>query len=156
MRSSAGSGAPSGEDILELAEEAAIAEPEVSFEDETVFEEVSTALINPVLALEPPPGPSESAAPVNPAVEFDETPVVTAPPAAPSPAEPATVVVDQAEIERIVAARVEAAVRKVLEPIVSELANTMIEAVAWEVIPDLAEAMIRAEIERVRQSPRTD
>ena len=32
----------------------------------------------------------------------------------------------------------------------------MIEAVAWEVIPDLAEAMIKAEIERVRQSTRTD
>ena len=63
----------------------------------------------------------------------------------------APIAIDQVEIERIVSSRVEAAVRRILEPIVGDLARTMIESVAWEVIPDLAEAMIRAEIERVRQ-----
>ena len=62
--------------------------------------------------------------------------------------------VDQAEIERIVAARMEAVVRRVLEPVVKDLARTVIETVSWEVIPDLAEAMIRAEIERIGQSTR--
>jgi hypothetical protein len=68
----------------------------------------------------------------------------------------APIAIDQVEIERIVSSRVEAAVRQILEPIVGDLARTMIESVAWEVIPDLAEAMIRAEIERVRQATRTD
>jgi hypothetical protein len=63
--------------------------------------------------------------------------------------------VDAAEIERIVAARLEDVVRQVLEPVVKDLARTMIETISWEVIPDLAEAMIRAEIERITQSTRT-
>jgi len=121
VRTPTGSGAWSGTEVVELAEEAAIIAPDALFEDEAVFEEVST----PVAPLVPPP---------------------VAPP----------ISIDQSEIERIVAARVEAAVRQILEPIVGDLARTMIETVAWEVIPDLAEAMIRAEIERVRQSARTD
>ncbi len=90
----------------------------------------------------------------------EETGPPLASPAAPSPAPPsvpaAPVAIDPAEIERLVAARVESVVKQVLEPIVSEMARTMIEAISWEVIPELAEAMIRSEIERIRQSTRTD
>lgn len=148
-RGHAGSAGGSGMDILELSEEAALNAPEVLFEDETVFEEVTTARVMPLAPVVEPPEARE------------ETPVTTATvpaaaqePTAPEPAAP--VAVDQADIERIVSSRVEAAVRKILEPIVGDLARGMIESVAWEVIPDLAEAMIRNEIERVRQSTRTD
>jgi len=123
-RGHADSGVGSGAEIVDLMEEAALIAPEVLFEDEAVFEEVSTVT------------------------------TVTEPAASLVPSAPISI--DQAEIERIVASRVEAAVRQILEPIVGDLARTMIESVAWEVIPDLAEAMIRAEIERVRQSTRTD
>lgn len=131
VRTPAGPGLESGADIVELAKETALDAPEVLFEDDDVFEEAAT---------EAPEIPPEPAAPVL------KTPVVTAVPIA----------IDPAEIERMVASRVEEAVRKVLEPIVGDLARSLIEAVAWEVIPDLAEAMIKAEIERVRQSARTD
>lgn len=127
----AGSGVGSGADIVELATETALDAPDVLFDDDDAFEETAAAA--------------------------PETPAATTAPAAPAPSGPAApVALDPAEIERIVASRVEAAVRKVLEPIVGDLARSMIEAVAWEVIPDLAEAMIRAEIERVRASTRSD
>ena len=139
-----GSDVESGADIVELTEEAAIIAPEVLFEDDVVFEEVSTARRLP---LEPTVAPTVAG-------EGTSATTASAPVAAPGPAAPISI--DQAEIERLVSARVEAAVRRILEPIVGDLARATIEAVAWDVIPDLAEAMIRAEIERVRQSTRTD
>jgi len=139
-RAPAGSAAGTDAEIVDLAEETAIDAPEVLFEDEAVFEEVTTARITP---LSPPVAREEAPA------ATERTPGSTLEPTA-------AVSIDQAEIERIVASHVEAAVRKILEPIVSDLARAMIEEVAWEVIPDLAEAMIRSEIERVRQSTRTD
>jgi hypothetical protein len=39
-----------------------------------------------------------------------------------------------------------------MAPLVSELARRVLEEVAWDVIPDLAETMIRREIERIRGS----
>lgn len=139
-----GSGATPDFGIVELAEETAITAPDMLFEEESEFEEVSAARTVP---------PADVLAPASPR---EEPAVAPAPAVLPSAAPAATVSLDQAEIERIVASRVEAAVRKVLEPLVSDLARTTIEAVAWEVIPDLAEAMIQAEIERVRKSTRTD
>lgn len=126
-----------GAGIMELEEEAETAA------DEVVFEEVSTARIAPP----PPPEASRVAAPVP--VEQPPTPPHLQAPAVP----PA---IDPAEIERLVAARVEAAVRQVLEPVVKDLARAMIEEIAWDVIPGLAEAMIKSEIERIRQSTGTD
>lgn len=140
-RAPVGSGAEPGADIVELGEETAITAPEGLFEDETVFEEVTTARSTLLSAPEPAAaGPRSTHA--------------AAPPEKP---EAAAVAIDQADLERMVASRVETAVRQLLEPIVRELSRATIESVAWEVIPDLAEAMIRAEIERVRQSStRTD
>jgi len=131
-------------DIVDLMEEAALIAPEVLFEDEAVFEELSAVRSIPLET------------PVAPPAAREESPVAAAPEPASSLAPAAPISIDQLEIERIVSSRVEAAVRQILEPIVGDLARTMIESVAWEVIPDLAEAMIRAEIERVRQATRTD
>ncbi len=130
VRTDAEPDAEPGTDILELAKETALDAPEVLFEEDELFEEAPVA-------------PEITPAPVEP---FSG--------ASPGPAAP--LAVDPTEIERIVASRVEAAVRKALEPIVGDLARSMIEAVAWEIIPDLAEAMIRAEIARVRASTRAD
>jgi len=130
-RTPAGSGVGPGADIVELKRETALDAPDVLFEDDDMFEEAATAAPETLSS---------------PAATVPMTPCAPAPP----------ISIDPAEIERIVASRVEAAVRKALEPIIGDQARAVIEAVAWEVIPDLAEAMIRAEIERVRQSTRTD
>jgi CheY-like chemotaxis protein len=123
--------------------------------DETLFEEIPGPRSTPPIEPEPEAVRaivSSLAAPLPPHREAHLAP-------GPAPLPPATratqPAVDPAEIERIVAARMEAVVRQVLEPVVRELARTMIETVSWEVIPDLAEAMIRAEIDRIGQSTST-
>lgn len=148
--------------------------PEPSGEtDEDLWSEVSLRdRVNDVL--ESPAAVPARDWPGGGAVDFDEETLADGEaafeefPAAAAPAEtivaqaPAPVpvavsgAVDRAQIERLVAERLEAVVREVLEPLVDELARTMVETIAWEVIPDLAEAMIRTEIERIRQSARTD
>jgi hypothetical protein len=64
--------------------------------------------------------------------------------------------IDREEIERILTSRLDAAVRQVIEPLMGELVRKTVEEIAWEVIPDLAEAMIRAEMERVRRAAGND
>lgn len=120
--------------------------------DETAFGEVASgaAMIESAPAAEEFVVFAPSAAP---AVRIEEAPPEQTPAAA---AAPGAVSVDQGTIERAVAEQVEAAVRKALEPLVRDAARGMVEAIAWEVIPELAEAMIRAEIERIKQSTRTD
>ena len=79
-------------------------------------------------------------------------PVVPATPtAAPAvvPPERGSLQVDRAEIERLVASRLDAAVRQALEPLIAGLARSVVEDVVWQVVPDLAEAMLRAEIDRI-------
>lgn len=92
-----------------------------------------------------------------------EAPAVAPPPPAPAPhAVPAAVVapppaaaIDSVELERLVAARVETAVRQALDRLVAGSARAAIEDVAWQVVPELAEAMIKAEIERVARATDT-
>lgn len=59
--------------------------------------------------------------------------------------------IDGAEIERLVTARLDEAIRQAVEPVVAGMARALLEDVAWQVVPELAEAMIRAEIERIRR-----
>ncbi len=138
VRPTAQTGDWAGAGILELQEET------VAAADEVVFEEVSAAPVAP-----PAPQPEAPPAAASPRVEpAPEPPPVPAPSVLPA--------FDQAELERLVAARMEAVVRQVLEPVVKDLARAMIEEVAWDVIPGLAEAMIESEIERIRKSACTD
>jgi len=83
-----------------------------------------------------------------PAAAPPPAPVAT--PAAPQP--PAAAAIDHAEIQRLVAERLDAAVRQALEPLVAGIARPLLEEIAWQVVPELAEAMIRAEIERIARS----
>jgi CheY-like chemotaxis protein len=77
--------------------------------------------------------------------------IPAAPVASPAAASPELVApqVDRTEIERLVASRLDAAVRQALEPLLAGLARSVVEDVVWQVVPDLAESMIRAEIERI-------
>jgi cell pole-organizing protein PopZ len=69
--------------------------------------------------------------------------------AATARATPAVPSVDPALIERLVAERLDAAVRQALEPLVAGMARQLLEDVAWQILPEMAEAMIRAEIGRI-------
>lgn len=54
-------------------------------------------------------------------------------------------------LEDVLGSKIEEAVRAHLGPAIGETAARIVEEVAWEVIPDLAESMIRNEIERIRR-----
>jgi hypothetical protein len=60
--------------------------------------------------------------------------------------------VSKDELEKVLGARLEEAVRGILGPVINEAVSKIVEEVAWDVIPDLAEAMIRSEIERIRKT----
>jgi CheY-like chemotaxis protein len=87
-------------------------------------------------------------------LERQAAPAPAAEPVAPpvAPQLPAVAAVDPDEIRRLVADRLEAAVRQALEPLIAGIARPLLEEIAWQVVPELAEAMIRAEIERIARS----
>jgi len=98
--------------------------PDFSEAEEMAFEEPEAAVpVEPVAAVQPPPAATVRQ---------------------PQPAVPASVTLDEAEVERIVA--------RVAEEVIERLAGTLLEKIAWEVVPDLAEGMIKDEIRRIKAS----
>lgn len=69
-------------------------------------------------------------------------------PAAPQPA--ATVTVEQ-QIQALSEEEIAGIVEKVAGSVVERLAQTMLEKIAWEVVPDLAESLIREEIRKIKE-----
>jgi CheY-like chemotaxis protein len=70
--------------------------------------------------------------------------------------EPAVVDATLADVEAQVSALSEEAVEKIIEKIVKEvvekLAGSILERVAWDVVPDLAESLIREEIRKIKDA----
>ena len=54
-------------------------------------------------------------------------------------------------MEQMISGKIEEAVKSFLGPAIGDTARKIIEEVAWEVIPELAEAMIKSEIERIKR-----
>jgi hypothetical protein len=92
----------------------------------------------------------EAAAPLDLEPEMMEEPAPVAVPSAPSGTAGAAVSKD--DLHNVLGVRIEEAVRSILGPVINEAARKIVEEVAWDVIPDLAEAMIRSEIERIRKT----
>jgi hypothetical protein len=53
-------------------------------------------------------------------------------------------------------AQLELIVERVAEVVISRLAGTLLEKIAWEVVPDLAETMIKEELRKIRESVAAD
>lgn len=127
-----------GEDLEPLAEmptltpwsrdEVASAEPFPDFAEFVADSSASFDQPSPAVdaAAEPPPAP------------VAEQAVAT------MAAEPRALVLSGAELEQLV----ERAVARAIE----KLAGTVLEQVAWEVVPDLAEALIKEEIRQIKES----
>ena len=107
--------------------EEAGAEEELTLPEENILE--------PVEVLEEAPGPRTSGAPV-----LAAAPAVSASGAA---VEEKIAALSEKEISRIV--------EKVAGSVIERLAQTMLERIAWEVVPDLAESMIKEEIRKIRE-----
>ncbi len=127
-------------DVEESADTAA--EPEVQdapvFQDTPVFDE-PVAEIEPAVA-EPAlePAPAAEATPV------EEEPEHVAVETAMVDVEEKASAMSEDEIEQII--------EKVVTKVVEKLAGTILERVAWEVVPDLAEHLIREEIRKIKEA----
>ncbi|MBE0502795.1 MAG: response regulator [Desulfuromonadales bacterium] len=53
-------------------------------------------------------------------------------------------------------AQLESIVERVADVVISRLAGTLLEKIAWEVVPDLAETMIKEELRKIRESVAAD
>jgi CheY-like chemotaxis protein len=133
-------------------------EPEPAFEPEPVLEAMPTPP-EPEVEREPeaarPPGP-ERLADVEPAFE-PEPPRAAAAPAAPpesfadvAPAEPAAAPVAVPASEAASLSVPVEMVEKIAQRVVAQISEKTVREIAWEVIPDLAEALIKQEIERLK------
>lgn len=125
------------EETVDVEESAgAVAEPGV--QDAPVFEE-------PVAEVEP--GVAEPA--------LEPAPVAAAPPAEEEP-EHVAVAMTMADVEEKASAmsedEIEQIIEKVVTKVVEKLAGTILERVAWEVVPDLAEHLIREEIRKIKEA----
>ena len=93
-----------------------------------------------------------------PAVEKDvfaaeETVFVEEPAAELAPAAAAAPTVDvEAKAAALGESEIEQIIEKVVTKVVEKLAGTILERVAWEVVPDLAETLIREEIRKIKDA----
>lgn len=131
------------EETVDVEESAdAAAEPEVQdapvFQDAPAFDEpaaeIAPAFSEP--ALEP--------APVAEALPAKEEPEHVAVETAMVDVEEKASAMSEDEIEQII--------EKVVTKVVEKLAGTILERVAWEVVPDLAEHLIREEIRKIKEA----
>jgi len=70
---------------------------------------------------------------------------------APATASPVTPQVLEEQLRNLDPAVLEEIVSRVAAPIIEKLAAKILEQVVWDVVPDLAETMIREEIEKIKQ-----
>lgn len=148
-------------EILDLGDEAALDESPLTFSEERPsLDDVAGERSDSVETVEPPPTlediypahpeglePFEEALPPAAAREAVETPW----PVEHGETGPSATGED---LEKLLGSRIEEAVTACLGPVIAETARKIIEEVAWEVIPDLAEAMIKSEIEKIKQKER--
>jgi hypothetical protein len=144
-------------EILDLTDEA---EAPIDVSTEMDIFGAETAVTPPTVeesAIVEPEMVEEAVAPVE--LEMMEEAVVPPEPeiiaesvSPPPPSGTAGAAVSKDELEKVIGVRIEEAVRGILGPVINEAARKIVEEVAWDVIPDLAEAMIRSEIERIRKT----
>ena len=146
------------EDIFtDPVDQMSAAEEDIFSSEETVFVEEP-----PVAATEPEayetPSFEEPVIEVAPA--FTEQGVETTPieevPAEDEEFRPATVATTLAEVEEKASAmsedEIEQVIEKVVTKVVEKLAGTILERIAWEVVPDMAEHLIREEIRKIKDA----
>lgn len=86
-------------------------------------------------------------------------PVPTPPIATPLPVSPVPVappVAATGSTATLTDAQLELIVERVAGVVISRLAGTLLEKIAWEVVPDLAETMIKEELRKIRESVAAD
>jgi len=100
--------------------------------------------------------PVVAAAPVFDAPVVEPAPVEEAPEEVIEDAAPVAAAVSAADVEAKASAmgedEIEQIIEKVVTKVVEKLAGSILERVAWEVVPDLAENLIREEIRKIKDT----
>ena len=126
---------PMADEAVDVLREDSFAAENFSFAEEMVeAEEVGVADV----WSEPVPAP-----PVATPLPLPAVPV-----APPVTAAGAVATLSDAQLEQIV--------ERVAEVVISRLAGTLLEKIAWEVVPDLAETMIKEELRKIREAVAAD
>lgn len=120
----------------------AFAADDFSFGDELVQPEAIAA-----------PSVLAAPAPLPPLVTPPPLPVVNVAPPAVAVPSVAGAVISGATLSD---AQLDLLVERVAEVVVSRLAGTLLEKIAWEVVPDLAETMIKEELRKIREAVAAD
>jgi len=123
--------------------ETAVEEETVAFDDLPLEEELELAEASE-FAVEP-----EFVAEPEPELEYVEEP--QAAPAVELAVAGSSVEQVEQQLRGLSEDELKEVVARVAGPIIEKLANEMLEQIAWEVVPDLAESMIREEIRKIRQ-----
>ena len=164
------------EDILELEDEAIIDEGSVDLieyaADEVAVDEEEVAIVDfsapsPVIevesepVVEPKPAPVvelEQAADEVEVYDFSDEAVaaqINSGSVAPEVLEHPVTTVDVADVEERLSALTESELQEVVQrvagPMIEKLAAQLLEQVVWEVVPDLAESMIKDEIRKIKE-----
>ena len=150
--------APEEDIVSEPPDQMSAVDEDVFAATETVFgEEPTAAVVEPVseeTEVTEPPAAEPVPAFVEPVAE--PAPQEELPPAAEKEPEPATVAATVVDAEEKAAAlsedEIEQIIEKVVTNVVEKLAGTILERVAWEVVPDLAEHLIREEIRKIKDA----
>jgi len=126
-------------------------EEEIFATEETVFvEEPADAAAEP--EVQEAPVFEEPVADIATAVA-ELAPLAEAPPAEEEPEHAAVAMVDVEEKASALSEdEIEQIIEKVVTKVVEKLAGTILERVAWEVVPDLAEHLIREEIRKIKEA----
>ncbi len=167
------------DDIIELEGDAIIEElpedePEpvetspITFEDEPVVETVDfsapqpdaesqddlSPVTEPALEVDAEPALAEEASPEVESISSLLEPVAEAEaptePVSEPEQEPDVAAVEE-QLRNLDESAIEAVVKKVAGPLVEKMAAQLLEQVVWEVVPDLAEALIKDEIRKIKE-----
>ncbi len=134
-----------------------------AIEDEDVFAEAEPIAVSPEVSATPAAQevdvfvdePVVAAAPVFEAPVVESAPVEEAPEVVIEEAAPVAAV-SAVDIEAKASAmgedEIEQIIEKVVTKVVEKLAGSILERVAWEVVPDLAENLIREEIRKIKDT----
>lgn len=122
-------------------------EPEPEFVSPFEVEPQSTSMDETILEEEQAPEVVEEVA----EVEEVEPVLASVPDSAGEPELSTEVASAEEQLRNLDDSELETVVRKVAGPLIEKLASEMLEQVVWEVVPDLAESMIKDEIRKIKE-----
>ena len=135
-----------------------------AIEDEDVFAAAEPIAVSPEVSATPAveefdvfvDEPVVAASPVFEAPVVESAPVEEAPEVVIEDAAPVAAAVSAVDVEAKASAmgedEIEQIIEKVVTKVVEKLAGSILERVAWEVVPDLAENLIREEIRKIKDT----